>query len=319
MLAAFLTTLEQMVRILLLLAIGFSLNKLHLITKAAEQVLSKLVTMLLLPCLTLYSYTVNCDFPALVTYSQWTLIGAVCTVISIACALPLASRFAGGKGYLKSVYRYALAFPNTGGVATPLILAFFGTAGLFKSNMFLFVQGVICYTWGIMQLQPAEGRHNLRFYLRRIFSANFVAMLIGMVLGLLGAKNWMPQILLGTIDELGGCYVTTALLLTGFSIADYPIQDVVGNWKIYLYAALRLLILPGVFLIFMVLIKAPSLLALFAVLSFACPCGMNSVVYPAAYGEDCKPGASMVLVSSLLSVITIPLMYALVTAVCGPA
>ena len=317
MLETFLTTFEQMVRIVILLALGFAFNKLHLVSRAAENVLSKMVTLMFLPCLTLYSYTVNCDFSALVTYSQWALIGALCTAISMALAVVLAPRFAGGNAYLKGVYRYTFAFPNTGGVATPLILAFFGTAGLFQHSMFSFLQGIMCYTWGIMQLQPAEGRHNLMFYVKRIFSANFVAMLIGMVLGLLGAKNWMPSVVLTTVNELGSCYVTIALLLTGFSIADYPIHEVMGDPKIYIYSFLRLLLIPALYLLLMKVLNAPYMLALFAVLSFACPCGMNSVVYPAAYGEDCKPGASMVLVSSLLAVVTVPVMYALTGVVFG--
>lgn len=57
--------------------------------------------------------------------------------------------------------------------------------------------------------------------------------------------------------------------------------------------------------------------SLFVVLSFSCPCGMNTVVYPAAYGEDCRPGASMVLVSSLLAFVTVPIMYSLVGVVIG--
>ena len=168
-----------------------------------------------------------------------------------------------------------------------------------------------------MQLQPSHGRHDLMFYIRRIFSANFVAMLIGIVLGLLNARAWMPTVVLNTVQELGDCYVIMALLLTGFSIADYPIHEVIGNVKIYVFSLLRLIILPVIFLILVKLVNADPMLSLMAVLSAACPCGMNTVVYPAAYGEDCKPGASMVLISSILSVVTVPVMYALASTVCG--
>ena len=48
-----------------------------------------------------------------------------------------------------------------------------------------------------------------------------------------------------------------------------------------------------------------------AALTYACPCGMNTVVFPAAYGEDCQSGASMLLISSLCAIFTAPLIYAL--------
>lgn len=317
MLESFYMTLGQMVRIVLLLSLGFAFNKLRLIPKTAEPVLSKFVTMLFLPCLTLYSYATECDFQSLLTYSRWTLLGGAYTIVSIAIGYLFAGRFSGGNEYLRGVYRYALAIPNTGAVATPLVLAFFGTAGLFRYQMSTFFVGIATYTWGIMQLQPAHGRHDLMFYIRRIFSANFVAMLIGMVLGLLGAKNWMPTVILNTVHDLGSCYVIIALLLTGFSIADYPMHEVIGNAKIYVFSLMRLIILPAFFLVLVKIVHADPLLSVLVVLSASCPCGMNTVVYPAAYGEDCKPGASMVLISSILSVVTVPVMYALANVFCG--
>ena len=48
---------------------------------------------------------------------------------------------------------------------------------------------------------------------------------------------------------------------------------------------------------------------LIMVVLYACPCGLNTIVYPATYGGDTKTGASMACISHTLSVITIPLMY----------
>ena len=46
-----------------------------------------------------------------------------------------------------------------------------------------------------------------------------------------------------------------------------------------------------------------------ALIAFATPLGLNTIIYPAAYGGDTKTGASMAMVSHTLSVITIPFMY----------
>ena len=50
------------------------------------------------------------------------------------------------------------------------------------------------------------------------------------------------------------------------------------------------------------------MLCLWTCLVYACPCGMNTVVFPAAYGQDTRPGASLTLVTSTLAVITIPIL-----------
>ena len=49
-----------------------------------------------------------------------------------------------------------------------------------------------------------------------------------------------------------------------------------------------------------------------AVLAIAGPSGMNVVVFPASYGQDCETGASIVMISSLGSILTVPVLYALV-------
>jgi len=53
-------------------------------------------------------------------------------------------------------------------------------------------------------------------------------------------------------------------------------------------------------------------IATMAVIAFSGPSGMNVVVFPASYGQNCETGASIVMVSSLGSILTVPLMYALV-------
>ena len=321
MLTTFLTVFEQMIRIIFLLSLGFMFNKLHLIPKAAEAVLSKFITMLFLPCLVLNAYIVECDFANLINYLPWVLYGLVYTLVGIGMSYVIARFFSGGDAYTGGVYRYTLAMPNVGAGATPLLIALFGTKGIFLGQTFGFAQSIGTYTWGIMQLQPAHGRHDLKFYLKRILNLNSITLVLGIVLGLLGAKEWIPDIILQTFADLGDGYVPVALLLAGFTIADYPVLELIGNAKIYLFSLVRLILIPGLFLLMVWLLQPvlgmSAMLCMIFVLNTSCPAGMNSVVFPAAYGQDCRPGASMVLVSTVLSVATMPVMYTLVTMLCG--
>lgn len=311
MLTTFLATLEQMSRILLLLVIGFSLNKFHILPKETEGIVSKLVTMLFLPCLMLHTNMTECQISAFASYSVLVLVGTGLCVGSMLLSYPL-SRLLGGKdAFMRGVYRYALSFPNTGAVATPLVLAFFGTAGLFRFNLFWFAGMLATYTWGIAQMQPDNQKGSVWRILLKCLNPTMIAMVAGLILGLLGVNKWVPTIVSGTIKELGNCYVTLGILLAGFTIADYPAGQVLGNPRVYLYAAIRLLGLPLLVLALLLLCKAPPELCTMAILAYSGPCGMNAVLYPAAYGQDCKLGASMVLISSLSSVITIPVVYAL--------
>lgn len=316
MVTTFLTTLGEMLRILLFLGIGYCFNRFRLATKAAEQILSKFVTLLFLPAMMLYTGIKEFRMENLLEYSQMILIGGLFTLLSVLLGLAVAKLFAKEDAYLKGVYRYALAIPNTGAVATPLMLAFFGTKGLFQFGMYSFVLSILTYSWGIMQLLPGEGRHNWLYYLRSIFNLNFIAKLLGIVLGALGAAQWMPAFVVNTAADLSSCYVPVALLLTGFSIADYPFSQILGDRRVWWFTLLRLIVIPMVFLALLLITRPPYMICLMTILAFACPCGMNVVVYPAAYGKDCRSGASMVLISSVLSILTVPLIYAIGSTLC---
>ena len=77
----------------------------------------------------------------------------------------------------------------------------------------------------------------------------------------------------------------------------------------YKETLLRLIIIPAFMLIVLNLLHTPKLILTLVLFSFASPLGLNTVVFPAAYGADAKTGASMAMISHTLAVITLPLMY----------
>ena len=122
----------------------------------------------------------------------------------------------------------------------------------------------------------------------------------------------MPALITDFVGDLGSCYVPISLLLTGFTIADYPMNDVFTRPKSYFFTLLRLIVIPLLVLGICWVVGLPKNIVVLAILAFAGPSGMNVVVFPASYGQDCRTGASIVLLSSLGSIITVPILYALV-------
>lgn len=311
MLETFLMTLGKMAQVLVLLAIGFLFNKAKLIPKSAETVLSRLVTMLFVPALTFYANMMECKIDQLGEYGILVLVGAAFCVGSTLLSYPMSRIFSKENGYHRGVYRYALTMPNTSGVGIPLMMAFFGTAGVFQFQLVQFAANILTYSWGMVQLQPSHGKTSFWTNFKKCFNLQFFAMAIGMILGAFGAKEWMPSPVVQLTDSLGNCYVPVALFLTGYSLADYPLSSVFVNAKYYLYTAWRLVAMPLIYLAILLVFKAPLMLATMIGITYACPCGMNVVIFPAAYGEECRDGASMVLLSTIVSLVTVPLIYML--------
>jgi len=292
--------------------IGYWLNRRNVLPKEAETVLSQITTRLFLPALMISTFMEECTLENLQKYGSWILYGSAFILISMMIAVFLAKPLVKKDEYLAGIYRYAMSFPNTGGFGTPIILALFGHAGLFQAQLYGLLIGVLCYSWGTSQMMPKEHRGGWRKKLGSLFNPVQISILIGAVLGLTGIGQILPDAIETTFINLGNCYGVVGMLLAGFVMGDYSIKEVIGDKLSYVMAALRLVVIPVFFLFVLKALQAPQMLSIITCLTFGCPCGMNAVVYPAAYGQDTRPGTSLILVTSTLAVFTIPFLITLI-------
>lgn len=312
MLTAFLTTLAQMTRIMMFMVVGFGLNRLHILPKGAGAGISRLVTMLFLPAMLIYNNMTEFNLADVGAYGRLVLTGCLLWVIIALISLPVAKKMAGENALDRGVYLYGLCFPNTSAIGTPLTLAILGTAGLFQYNLFILIFVIMTYAWGMGLFLDVERKNGIKRFLANLLNPIFISMVIGLSLGALDASAWMPPLITGFLGDLGSCYVPVSLLLVGYTIADYPLGEMFHRGKAYLFSLLRLLGYPLLVIFLAKLLGLSQFVATLAVLAFAGPSGMNVVVFPASYGQDCKTGASIVLLSCVGSILTVPILYAIV-------
>ena len=312
MLTAFLTTLGEMTRILMFMVLGFGLNRLHILPKGSGAGISRLITMVMIPALLIYNNMTEFQLANIGQYGQMVLLGLFLWAVMTLVSLPIAGKLAGGNPLDRGVYLYGLSFSNTGAIGMPLALAMLGSTGLFQFNLFLVTFSIMTYAWGVGLFLDTERKNPIKRFFIHLLNPVFVSMCIGMTLGALNAKNWMPSLVLNFAGDLGSMYAPLSLLLAGYTIADYPLTEMFHLPKSYLFTLLRLIVYPLAAVLLTKLVGGNLLMATMAVLAFAGPSGMNVVVFPASYGQDCETGASIVMISSLGSIVTVPLMYALV-------
>jgi predicted permease len=211
--------------------------------------------------------------------------------------------------YRKNLYKYALVFGNFGFLGNAVVQLMFGEETLFQYQMFTLPLQAAVYAWGLPILIPrGEQRKNP---LCNLLNPPLVGLVIGVVLGLTGARAVMPTFLSDALSGLGSCMGPVAMVMTGFVVGGYNTKTLFANKKVYALSVLRLLVLPTLLTALVLALGAPPQTAVFCLLAYAAPMGLNTVVFPAAYGEDTSVGASMALVSHIAGVVTLPLLYTL--------
>lgn len=160
---------------------------------------------------------------------------------------------------------------------------------------------------GVPVLLIPTGGSSLASRLKAFLNPMFVAMLIGVVLGLWNPP--MPAFVGSVVDTLGDCMSPVAMLLTGMTIARIDLKTTFKNISVYIVSVIRLLVIPLAAVLVLTVLPVSHGLAVCIVCSLAMPLGLNTIVVPGAYGKDTSVAAGMALISHTLSCATIPLVF----------
>ncbi|MBQ9940329.1 MAG: AEC family transporter [Clostridia bacterium] len=310
-------TLQQMLVMFIIMAAGYILRKGNYIPENSSVAISKILAFFLAPALTLQNMAVNCTPETFIENSRLFIYSIVIVLIAVGISYCLSALFVRNKEksreleYQRQIYKYALTFGNYGYMGTYIILGIWGDEMLFKYNMFCLVLSIVVYSWGIYILVPkSENSPGILDNLKAgLTTPTMISILLGVIIGLSGLSRFIPGFVLSSMETAGNCMGPMSMLLAGIVIGEYNLPELMKNKKIYLVSLLRLIILPALFVGALKLMNLPGDIMIVVLIAFATPLGLNTVVFPSAYGGDKKTGASMTVISSLLSIITIPLMY----------
>lgn len=311
-------TVSQMLVIFLFMLIGYLLRRYNVVEANAYANLSKMEMFIFMPALNLYNQMTNCTVSNLKENAPLILYGGATIIVAILIAGSLSKLFVRDykenrdAAYQRNIYRYAIAFANYGFLGNFLILSVFGNDMLFKYSMFCQILNIFTYAWGMYILIPKDRNAGVvKNIIRGLTSPPMIAIYLGMVLGLTGTSDKILAVpFINTVlNNARDCMGPIAMLLAGMVLGNYPLGDLFKEKRVYLVSLFRLIIIPAIFVVVHKLIGSNDTIIILTLIAFAAPLGLNTIVYPAAYGGDPKTGASMALISSIFGVVTLPLMY----------
>jgi predicted permease len=307
----FAPTLTQMTILLFFLLCGYLMQKTKYLPENSPAVLSKLENMVFMPALVLD--TLSTKFTVESLSSSWRIFaaGMIFTAVSVPVGL-LLSGICSRDSYIRKLFAYGLCFPNTGFVGNAIFKALFPDQ-FFLYLIFTLPQTLLVYAWGVpfllapTNIQTAVPRK--RQMIHSFLNPTFLATFVGIVIGLSGLR--LPYVLSTIITTANNCMSPVAMLLTGITVAHYKLAELLRDRGVYIVSFLRLIALPALVGILCVVLQLPELYTTCLIGTAALPLGLNTVVIPAAYGREQPTGTSMALISHGVSVITIPILFAI--------
>ena len=293
--------INQVLMLFFPIIIGYIILKKGVVDKVFVKNLSAFIYNITLPGSIITALQTDFNKDILVKSAILVVISAFTMVFLFFCGKGVA-KLLKTEGNMKNTVIYSLMFSNFSFMGYPVAQAFMGEKGLVLATMFSLPIYVFVQSWGVA-LMDSDGEH--KFKKSYVLNPPLIAATVGLVLFLTGFR--FPTAISGTIKSLGSMTTPLAMVLSGLIIASEPLKKAFVNWKIYVIAALRLAILPlAIFYITKTLGLHIDICRVSAIITMM-PVAANVVITAAAYGKDSSEPARAVMLTTLLSVITIPL------------
>lgn len=299
--------LHQMIILFFLMAVGFLCRKTGIIGENTCPVFANFVVNISLPA-SIISASASSDIPfggaTVLIYASTS-----CAIYVVALGIGrlftklfhVASEDAG-------LFRFMLAFSNTGFIGYPVMGAVLGTASFVFVSIFNLPFNIFVYSLGIYIISGRSGS----FHIKGLLTPCLAASVFSIILGLFQFR--LPSIIIDFCSILGAATTPCAMLVVGAILATVAVKDIFFQWKLYVLIVIELLILPILLLLILERLINDQMLLQIAVITAALPCATNTALLCTQYGGNEKLASEGVFISTFFSFFTIPVVLLLLLA-----
>lgn len=298
--------INKILSMALMMLIGAIFVRFGILRSDDSRVLSALSLYIILPCVILTSFQV--DFTAEVRNG---LLLALTAAVIIHIALILLNTLLGKLLRLDAVEQASVIYSNAGNLIIPLVTALLGKDQVIYCCAFICVQMILLWSHGKMLLCGEKGI-DIKKILTNI---NMIAIFIGIALLLTGVR--FPAIVEDTMDSISGMVGPVAMLITGMIIGGHSVKVLLHNRRLWFTTVLRLVVIPLLVLIFLKfsgiaqIVPDGKKVLLVTFLAVITPSASTVTQLAQIYGQDADYAGSINVLTTILCIITMPVMVAL--------
>lgn len=296
---------QTMLKLFLLLILGFVLFKCHIFDEYTNKKISALIVNVASPMLIISSIAgVEGNDKSIV----FLMIGAgILMYIGFIILGKIINRIFPFPKKDWPVYECMVVFANTGFMGYPVLLDVFGQEAVFYASLIHMAFNFFVYTYAIMCLTKSDDSE-FKLNFKQLLTPGIVLIFIGILIYLFDIQ--LPSVLMDTINSVGSLTAPLSMMMIGSSLAVYPIKDSFTDWRSYVFAFVRLIIVPFMTMIVCRLLHINPYYANITIITNAMPVGSMVLMLATQYNANVKIVTRNIVVSTLLSVITIPIVVA---------
>lgn len=295
--------MEEIIKLFVIMFMGYAVVKAGLMKSSESKSVSVILVYLVIPCVIIKAFQV--DYTPDVQKGLFLAIAAAVAVhiLFLLITIPLKKMF-----QMDVIEQATSIYSNAGILVIPLVQELLGQDYVIYSSAYIAVQLILLWTQGKNMLCEEEKLEWKKVFL----NVNIISIIAGIVLFLFRIK--LPagvQDVLGMMNNMIG---PLGMLLAGMAIAEVPLKSIFTKKRNYLSVALRLLLYPvlGLFLMkaiqIVVNLENSSQILLTVYLACVTPACASVTSMAQLYDKDAAYASSLYVLTTLLSIVTMPVM-----------
>ncbi len=305
MFGEFIGAFEAVLVMVLLILTGFFLTKFHKIDEKISKFISWTVVNITLPCYMLHNITTSFEPAEIWHIPQYIALPLVSVLIGYVLGWVVVKVFRIEPKYAGTMI-VMTAQNNTIFMGLPVNLALFGEASVPYVLYYYMANTVLFWTLGVYTISGGrKGNDGGKSLLARIFSPPLMGLLVGLFFLILNIP--VPTFLQDTCENIGAMTTPLSMMFIGYVLCSSGLSKIRVNKNMVLGLICRFAVGPLVAVTLFCLVPLPALMRNVFIVQAFMPVMTNQAIIAKEYGADSEFPAVMVSVSTIMSLVLLPL------------
>ena len=297
----FFTVATQVIVLFVLIAVGFVMGKRGIMGESGAKICSDIALLVATPCVIANSFRRECT-PEVLTGLLLSM-GAALLVHGINIAV--AHIVYRGKSDRDAVLRLGTVLSNAGFMALPLQQAILGNDGVFYGAAYVVVFNLVLWSYGQMTMD----RDAALSFKKVVFNPGVIGLLMGVVILLVPYD--LPTVVSAPLSHLAALNTPIPMLFIGYYLSKVDFKTALKDPVYWGGSAVRLLVVPIVATAVLYLVGVRGVLLTAMSIASTAPVAAGVAMFATRYGRDTQTAVNLVALSTVLSLVTMPILVAL--------
>ncbi len=291
--------INQVMVLFIIMVVGFYAKKRGFLNNVVDKGLSELLINITLPLMIITSFNIKYEAEMVSNAQKILLYSFFIHTSLILISKMFFFKFQRSK---QQVFRFITIFCNVGFMGYPVLESIYGGMGVFYAAIFNIPFNLLVWTIGVTLF---TGERDLKSMRKAIANPALIAVIIGVILFVFSIRLPLP---IETSFKLVGATTTPiSMIIIGSMLAELQLKNIFSDLSIYYATVVRLLIVPMIIYVVLKFFKVDEFLLNICVILQAMPAAVTTAIIAEKYGGDALLASQCVFITTIISVITIPI------------